>query len=170
MRRRLYFRLPNANSARQLQVELLLARIDSRFIHFLARRGADMRGLREASFMQRSDLVHGMAVGLVAGAVAGVLLGLYVAADPQFGSGAGPAKVFFAALGGAIFGTWASGLIGISTPNSVLRKFDAALSDGHVLMMVDVSRSQIEAVRERILSRHPEAEDQGFDPTVPAFP
>jgi hypothetical protein len=111
-----------------------------------------------------------MGVGLVAGAVAGILLGLYVAADPAFGSGAGPAKVFFAALGGSIFGVWAAGLIGISTPNSILKQFDKTLAAGHVLMMVDVPRSQIETVRERILARHPEAEDHGFDPTVPAFP
>ncbi len=61
-------------------------------------------------------------------------------------------------------------MVGISTPNSVLMRFDRTMAEGHILLMVDVPREQIEAVRHLVLSRHPEVEDHGFEPTVPAFP
>jgi hypothetical protein len=44
------------------------------------------------------------------------------------------------------------------------------MAEGHILLMVDVRREQIDAVRHMVLSRHAEVEDHGFEPTVPAFP
>lgn len=170
MRRRLYFVLPDVNVARQVEDDLLLARIECRHMHFLGRRGTDLKDLPEAGFAQKSDLVHGMAIGLVAGGIAGALFGLYLFVDPVLGSGPGPAKVLAGALGGALFGVWVAGMVGISTPNSVLRRFEGTMAEGHILLMVDVPREQIEAVCHMVLSRHPEVEDHGFEPTVPAFP
>jgi hypothetical protein len=36
--------------------------------------------------------------------------------------------------------------------------------------MVDVPEHRVEAIRERLHAVHPEAEDRGLDPHVPAFP
>ncbi|MCG3201523.1 MAG: hypothetical protein NFCOHLIN_01393 [Gammaproteobacteria bacterium] len=170
MRRRLYFVLPDVNVARQVEDDLLLARIESRRMHFLGKRGTDLKDLPEAGLAQKSDLIHGMATGLVAGAIAGALVGLYLFVDPVLGTGPGPAKVLAGALGGALFGIWVAGMVGISTPNSVLRRFERTMAEGHILLMVDVPRERIEAVRHMVLSRHPQVEDHGLEPTVPAFP
>ena len=62
MRRRLYFIMPDLASARKMMDDLLLARIEERHIHVLARRGTAMDGLHEASHLQKSDLVHGAQV------------------------------------------------------------------------------------------------------------
>jgi len=73
MRRRLYFVLPDLPSARKMMDDLLLARIEERHIHFLARPGMPMDGLHEANVLQSTDLVHGAQTGLVIGALLGVI-------------------------------------------------------------------------------------------------
>ena len=45
-------------------------------MHFLGKRGTDLKDLPEASFGQKTDLFHGMRVGLVAGGITGALGGL----------------------------------------------------------------------------------------------
>lgn len=170
MRNRLYFVLPDVNSAREVEDDLLLTRIEDRRMHFLAKRGTDLTGLHEASLLQKTDLIHGMEVGMVVGAAAGAALGLGLFFYPVLGTTLGVAKVFVGALGGALFGVWVAGMIGISTPNRVLKQFEQTMEEGHVLLMVDVPRTQVEEVRQRVLARHPEAESHGVEPTIPAFP
>ena len=71
MRRRLYFVLPDLNSAETIERELLLAKVDDPHIHFLARDGINMGRLHVANLLQRSDLLHGIGIGMVAGGVTG---------------------------------------------------------------------------------------------------
>ena len=73
MRLRMYVTLPDLASARQLANDLLLARIEDQHMHFLARRGTDLGELHEASYLQKTDAVHGASTGLVIGGVVGVL-------------------------------------------------------------------------------------------------
>ena len=75
MRRRLYFVLPDLPSARKTMDDLLLARIEERHIHFLARPGMPMDGLHECNVLQSTDLVHGAQTGLIAGAALGCVVG-----------------------------------------------------------------------------------------------
>ena len=75
MRRRLYFVLPDVGSAQAIHRELLLAKIEERHMHVMARPDIDLTDLPEASLVQRSDLVHGAQLGAIIGAFAGVLLG-----------------------------------------------------------------------------------------------
>ena len=49
MTHRLYFVLPDVASARQLADDLLLARVEDRRMHFLAKRGTELGALHEAS-------------------------------------------------------------------------------------------------------------------------
>ncbi len=170
MHNRLYFVLPDVKSARQVEDDLLLARIEDRRMHFLAKRGTDLRGLPEAGLAQKTDLMHGMGIGLVVGAAAGAVFGLYLFFYPLVNDALGLAKILFGALGGALFGIWVAGLIGVSTPNKVLREFERTMAEGHVLFMVDVPHEKAEEVRKLVLARHPEAEDHGIEPTVPVFP
>ena len=53
MRRRLYWLLPDVESARRTANDLLLDRIDDAHMHYLARRGTDLGELHEASVLQR---------------------------------------------------------------------------------------------------------------------
>ena len=78
--------------------------------------------------------------------------------------------ILFTALFGAVFGAWASSLVGASVPNSQLRRFQPEIERGRVLMMVDVPMRRVEEITDLVARRHPEAQSGGFEPTIPAFP
>jgi hypothetical protein len=73
-------------------------------------------------------------------------------------------------IGGTLFGAWASSMIGLSTPNTKLKQFEADFASGKILLMVDVPASRVEEIEALLARRHPEAADRGVDPTMPAFP
>ncbi len=170
MRKRLYFMLPDTNSARQMFDEMLLARIEDRHIHFLAKRGSLPEDLPEASVLQKTDIVHGAEMGLVIGGVAGTLGGVLVVLLPPGGVSLQLVTILITALLGALFGTWVSSMVGTQVPNSKLKAFHAEIERGKVLMMIDVPIGRIAAIRERVAQRHPEAVSGGIEPTIPAFP
>ena len=170
MRRRLYFIMPDLPSARRMMDDLLLARIEERHIHFLARRGTAMDGLHEANHLQKSDLVHGAQVGLALGALLGVILGFVVVTTMGTEDRWQIAIVLGSGLAGAIFGAWVASMVGSAVPNSRLRQFESAIADGKILVMADVPQHRVNEVRESLGARHPEAEDRGIDPHIPAFP
>src|SRR5438477_7011381 len=118
MRRRLYFLLPDLSSARQVLDDLLLARIEVRRIHVLARRGTDLEDVPEASVLQKTDVVHAAQVGALLGAVAGTLGGVLLVAFPPNGFNVQLVTVLVGSLLGALFGVWAASLAGASVPNS----------------------------------------------------
>lgn len=170
MRRRLYFVLPDRQSAETIERELLLAKIDDHHIHFMAKEGVQLGRLSRANLLQKTDLVHGMEIGLAAGGVTGILLGMALFLWPQIGNEAGLGLVLLLALAGGAVGAWASGMIAISVPNSRLRRFEPAMNRGHLLLMVDVPLHRMREIRQLILEHHPEAESGGQDTQIPAFP
>jgi hypothetical protein len=74
------------------------------------------------------------------------------------------------AIVGAIFGAWVSSMIGISTPSKRLERFEKAIEDGQILLMVDVPRGRVEEIETRLQALHPEAHLEGVEPNIPAFP
>ncbi len=167
MRRRLYFLLPDLRTAHRLEEALLLARVGEPHIHFLAREDVDLGGLHVASLLQRSDLLHGMGIGLVAGGATGAFAGTLAAAG---GSSLALGGVLLLAVLGALLGVWIAGMIAVSIPNSRLRRFHRALSRGQILLMVDVPRRRVREIRELIRSHYPQAEERGQESHIPVFP
>ena len=170
MRLRMYVTLPNVAAARELANDLLLARIEDRHMHFLARRGTDLGELHEASYLQKTDAVHGGFVGLVIGGVMGAGLGAVLVNFPLGGISIEMVAVLIAAIVGAALGTWVAAMVGLQVPNSRLRAFERDLVEGHVLLILDVPASRYQEIRDVIARKHPEAVDRGNEPTVPAFP
>ena len=74
MKRRLYFMLPSVASAERTANDLLLARIEDRHMHFVARPGTHLGKLHEAGYAIRKDLLRGAEVGLVSGGLFGLVL------------------------------------------------------------------------------------------------
>ncbi|HEY9064401.1 MAG TPA: DUF1269 domain-containing protein [Burkholderiaceae bacterium] len=171
MRRRIYWLLPDLASARRTMDDLLLARIAEQHLHFVAREGTDMTGLHPANILQTSDVIRAAQSGLIIGGVVGALVGAIAAwffpivgNEPQWG--------MVAVLGfvGALIGAWSSSMIGVSTPSSRLARFAAAIEDGQILLMVDVPRSRVDEIEQRLQALHPEAHLEGVEPDIPAFP
>jgi hypothetical protein len=82
--RRLYFLIPNIDSAKTIVDELLLARIEERHIHIAA---ADHHALveahlPEASLLQESDFVPAVERGLAIGGATGILAGIAAVTIP----------------------------------------------------------------------------------------
>jgi hypothetical protein len=170
MRRRLYFVLPDLESAETIEKELLLARIDDPHIHFLAKDGVNMGRLHLANLLQRSDLLHGIGTGLVAGGITGALAGVALSFFPRMGEMMGLGGILILAVVCAMIGSWISGMIAVSIPNSRLRRFQPAIDRGEILLMVDVPVRRVKEIRELIVSHHPEAKASGQEAQIPAFP
>jgi uncharacterized membrane protein YeaQ/YmgE (transglycosylase-associated protein family) len=170
MRLRMYVTLPDVPSARTLANDLLLARIEDKHMHFLARRGTDLGELHEASYLHKTDTVHGAFVGLVIGGLMGVLVGLMLINFPPQGVSLQFVAVLIAAIIGAVLGTWVASMVGLQVPNSRLKGFDKEIQEGKILLMLDVPAGRYQEVHDIIARTHPEAMDRGQEPTVPAFP
>ncbi len=170
MRRRLDFVIPDCETARRIQDELLLAKIEERHMHFLARDGVDLGDLPRATIAQTMDLEHGIELGLLVGAGTGAVLGLLVYVFTDAGLVLGAGTVFTGAILGAIAGAWISGMVGSSIPNSRLKKFDKTLEAGHILLMVDVPPERVEEIEALVTRNHPEVEDHGVESLPPVFP
>ena len=171
MRRRVYWLLPDVESARSMMADLLAARIELRHVHFVGREDCDLSGLHAANVLQTSDLVCSAEYGLVVGAAFGGLLGLVAAAsfpnaagDPQWSLVAG------LVVAGALVDAWTSSMIGVSAPNRRLRRFAGAIQQGRILLMADVPLTRVAEIEARLQVLHPEARPQGPEPGTPSFP
>jgi uncharacterized membrane protein YeaQ/YmgE (transglycosylase-associated protein family) len=166
----MYVTLPDVSSARKLANDLLLARIEDKHMHFLARRGTDLGELHEASYLQKSDTVHGAFVGLVVGGLMGVIVGFLLITFPPQGVSLQFVAVLIAAIVGAVLGTWVASMVGLQVPNSRLKGFEKEIDEGKVLLILDVPAGRYQEVHDIIARTHPEAMDRGQEATVPAFP
>ena len=171
MKTRIYWLMPDLASARRVMHDLVQARVDAAHIHFAGPEGADMRGLHAANVWQTSDLVHAAESGLLIGSVVGVVAGLAAALlFPIVGDG--PQWEMAAALAvlGGLFGAWSSSMIGISIPSPRLARFQSAIAQGQILLMIDAPRPQAQTVTALLRAAHPEAHFEGVEPHAPAFP
>jgi hypothetical protein len=166
----MYVTLPDMESAGRLADDLLLARIDDRRMHFLGRRGRNLGALHEASYVQKTDTVHGAFVGFGLGGLLGALLGLVLMNFPPQGGTLEWVAVLVTAIGGAAFGVWIAGMVGLQVPNSRLKAFEKDIEAGRILLILDVPAARRDEVRAIIARTHPEATDGGTEPTIPAFP
>jgi hypothetical protein len=170
--RRLYFLIPGIDSAKTIVDELLLARIEQRHIHIAA---ADHHALveanlPEANLLQESDFVPAVERGLAIGGATGILAGVAAVALPGVGLALGGGAILGIGLAGAGMGAWLSSMIGISAPSSRLTEFEDAIKEGGLLMMVDVPKTRVDEITDLIKQHHPEAEIEGTEPVIPAFP
>ena len=170
MRRRLYYVMPDGTSARKIVDDLLLARIEERHIHCLARPGTSMEGLHEANVLQKTDLVHGAQTGLLLGALLGCIVGGAIVWYFPIAGIWQTVTVRAATIVGALFGMWMSSMVGSAIPNTRLRPFEPMIEDGSILVMVDVPHHRTEEIESLLGQRHPEALQHAQEPHIPAFP
>src|SRR6266567_3398914 len=147
MRHRILYVMPDLPSAQRTMNDLLLARIEERHIHFLAKRGTPMDGLHEANILQKSDLVHAAQLGLALGALLGCAAGILLVATLLNDDHLRIVTVLGATAIGAIFGAWVSSMVGSAVPNSRLRQFQQAIDQGKLLLMVDVPSQRVEEIQ-----------------------
>lgn len=167
--KRIYFMLPNKDTAKKIVDELLLSRVEERHIHVLAKRGTPMEKLPEAGYMQKSDFIPALEQGLTLGGLTGIFAGLVAVALPGAPVLAGGA-ILATSLAGAGVGAWLSSMVGSSIGNRHHQQFSEAIEKGEILMMVDVAPQRVEEIEQIVIKHHPEAKCEGTEPTIPPFP
>ena len=168
--RRLYFLVPDLPTASSVVDELLLARVPEKSIHVVAREGTPMGNLPEAGLAEKTDLIPAIERGLGLGGVTGTLAGLVVIAVPGAAVVSAGAIVLSLAVAGGAVGAWVSSMIGVSVDSPRLRPYEQAIEQGKLLMMIDVPAQRVEEIDELVRRQHPEAQPEGVDPNIPAFP
>jgi hypothetical protein len=167
--RRIYFLAPSIEITRKIVDDLLLARVEERHIHVLAKRGTPLEDLPEASYLQKSDFLPALEQGVAIGGLTGILAGL-VAVTLPIGLVLGGGAVLAMSMAGAGVGGLLSSMVGSSIGNRQIQQFSEAIENGQFLMMADVPRQRVEEIEALIKKHHPEAECGGVEPTIPAFP
>lgn len=110
--RRIYFLVPTVASARAIVDDLLLARIEERHLHVVAKEDTPLQDLPEAGVAQKSDLVPALQRGVAAGGLAGLLAGVLAVTFPPAGLVLGGGALLGMAAFGAGFSAWMSSMVG----------------------------------------------------------
>ncbi|HEY8605910.1 MAG TPA: DUF1269 domain-containing protein [Noviherbaspirillum sp.] len=119
MRHRVYYLLPDLDSARKAMDELLLSRIEARHIRFMTNGKRMPDDMPEATVFQKTDIIHGAGLGMIAGGLLGMALGAAIVLYFDVGqAGMQAAVVVIATLCGLLFGGWAASLAAAAIPNT----------------------------------------------------
>lgn len=166
--RRLYFLLPDLNVTHKVVDELLLARVEERHIHIIAKEGTPLKDLPEAGLIQKSDFIPAVERGIAMGGATGIVAGLAALAFPGVVIAGG--ALLAMGLAGAGMGAWLGGMIGMDVGNTHIKQFEEAIQGGQLLVLVDVPRDRVDDIQGLVKKHHADADFEGTEPTIPAFP
>lgn len=165
VQRRLYFVLPDLACASQTAHDLWRARIADQNMFFVGRDDMPLGRLNAASVTQTSDLTRSLRLGAVIGSGCGGLLGAYLMMAPPSGLDPGAGTLAACAFFGALFGSWAASLIGVSVPNKQLAPFQRDIERGRIVMMVDVPPERVAEIERLVEAEFPEVARAGPFPS-----
>jgi len=168
--RRIYFLVPNIAVTRKIVDDLLLAGIEEKHIHVIAKRGTPLEDLPEANLLQKSDFVPAVEQGIAVGGATGMLAGLVAVALPPASTVIAGGVLLATGLAGAGVGAWLSGMVGMSIGNRRIKEFEDAIEAGEFLVLADVPPERVQEIEERIKQHIPQIEVEQTEPRVPAFP
>jgi len=168
--RRIYFLVPDIPTTQKIVDDLLLARIEERHIHVLAKRGTPLVELPEASLLQKTDFIPAVQRGVALGGTTGVLAGLVALAIPPAGTVVAGGILLATALAGAGIGAWLGGMVGMNVGNSRTKQFEDAIESGQLLVLADVPKDRVKEIEDRVKQHLPKVEIEGTEPRIPAFP
>lgn len=131
--RRIYFLVPDIATANRIVDDLLMAKIEERHLHVLAKRGTPLEDLPEANLFQKSDFVPAVQQGLALGGTAGLLAGLVAVVLPPASTVIAGGVLLATTLAGASVGAWLSGMVGMSIGNRRTKEYEEAIEAGQLL-------------------------------------
>jgi len=168
--RRIYFLVPDIATTNRIVDDLLMAKIEERHLHVLAKRGTPLEDLPEANLLQKSDFIPAVQQGLALGGTTGLLAGLVAVVLPPASTVIAGGILLATTLAGAGVGAWLSGMVGMSIGNRRTKEFEEAIEAGHLLLLADVSADRVLEIERRVKQHLPEVEIEGTEPNIPAFP
>jgi hypothetical protein len=168
--KRIYFLVPDIATTKKVVDEMLLARIEEKHIHVIAKSGTPLENLPEANLLQKSDFIPAVEQGLGLGGTSGILAGLVAIALPGTAMVMAGGILLGATLAGAGVGAWLGGMVGMSGDNRQLKKFEGAIEAGEILLLVDVEPKRVEEIEACVEKHFPGAKVEGTEPKIPPFP
>lgn len=168
--RRIYFLVPDITTTQKIVEDLLLARIEEKHIHVIAKRGTPLEDLPEANLLQKSDFVPAVEQGLALGGATGLLAGLVAVALPPASTVIAGGVLLATTLAGAGVGSWLGGMVGMSVGNRRTKEFEDEIEAGKLLVLVDVPADRVNEIEDRVKQHLPQVEVEQTEPRVPAFP
>lgn len=170
MNRRLYFLMPDIQSAQVVHNELLLARIPETQMHVITRADINNHDLPPSNLLQRTDIIHATQMGGAVGGILGAIFSSFMVLMGWAATGLEGLTVLSTSLAGIFIGAVSASMIGINIPNTHHKAFMGEIEKGQVLYIVDIPVQRVEEIEQLVSSHHPEAKMKGIDPTIPAFP
>ena len=152
---KLYFLVPDTNLADRILSELKAKNAPEADIGVIASDHSRVEQVPETDLVDRSDFKPTIVQGTAIGVTSGLFAGLTTTAVP------GGAVLAGRALPGSAFGSWVSGLIGISLPNRELSVLETAIKSGSVLMIVHTATVDQYKVKSIITDCYPEVIFEG---------
>ncbi|MGR9088316.1 MAG: DUF1269 domain-containing protein [Gammaproteobacteria bacterium] len=163
--RRIYFLSPDIETTHKIVDELRSVGFEDRHMHILAKRDTPLVDMPEASEFQKTDFIPAMERGAALGATTGLIAGLVGLRFAGFAIAGGP--VLGILFYGATIGAMMSGLAGLQVGNSKVKQYEEAIERGELLIMLDIPKERIEAIRKLITKHHPTAHFEGIEPLLP---
>ena len=156
MRRKLEFFFPDVKTARHAWKEMLLACIENKHIHFLAKPGTSFgKMVHPANVLETTDTVHEAEWGILIGAGLGLLAGLLAVAFPPWYSNMHWSGILaITTIIGAIAGFVGMALLGVNVPNSDLDAAKQRIEQGEILMFVSVPLERVDEICELVDRLH----------------
>lgn len=167
--KRVFLLADRVEDAERVVADLRSRGIDETDIHALARGDMPLKEVDEPAIMDRRDVMPAMKRGVAAGGAAGLLAGVAAVSFPPAGVAVGGGALLASVAAGAGIGGWVSALVGSSMPNSDIRRFEEAVKQGRVLLLVDVPRADVEELRRQLERNHPSVEFAGETRTLPTL-
>lgn len=163
--RRIYFLVPDIGTTHKIVDELRSEGMEERRMHILAKRDTSLGDLPEAGVTIKTDFIPAVERGAALGGTAGLLAGLIGLRFSGFAIAGGP--VLGILIASATIASLAAGLIGMSLGNTRLKKYEQAIEQGELLLLLDVPKDQINTISNLIIKHHPEVEFEGMEPLLP---
>jgi hypothetical protein len=168
--RRIYFLVPDITITKWVVNELLLARIEERHIHVIAKRGTPLENLPEANLLQKSDFIPAVEQGVALGGSTGILAGLVAIALPATAPVIAGGVLLASTLAGASVGAWLGGMLGMNVGNRRIKEFEDAIEARELLVLADVPMDRVDEIEEKVKKLLPQVMIEGTEPEIPAFP
>ncbi|AEP31094.1 hypothetical protein [Brumicola nitratireducens] len=154
--KRIYFLIPNIDIARDIVEELTQSDIDEKHIHIISKEGTQLEALPEATLLQKTDFISGLERGVAIGGTTGLLAGLATLVLPGGIALSGGAILACAAAGAGV-GSWLGSMIALDVPNTRHKEFEEAISQGKLLMLLDVPNEKLSSIETTVIRHYPEA-------------
>ena len=166
MKRRMFFLLPDAETARAIVSELNQMGIDQTHMHVIARNDIDTTGLPASTPLQKKDGIYKIEQFVWNGNLIVFSLSLFFTLYLLLNNSPLAALVPTAIM----IVSFVSGCVFTSkVPSSHLSEFETAITHGEILLVVNTPKNHVHQLENFVHHEHPEAITAGIGWTLEVF-